>query len=295
MSGGGGSAPSKQTTTQEPPAYLKPYLIEAADAAAAEFKQGPTSAYPGSTVLPFNQYQQSSMQGMLDTVNSGAYQALNNSAMEANSYALNLPQNIQNNQQLKAIADANTQNVQKNLVENTLRQIRGEAVSTGNLDSTRTSIREGQAIGNAATAAADANARMYGDAYNNALKYSQVAQSQIPGLQNAMLQPHQVAGTVGDAYASLDQARANESMTKYYEEQNREAANISEYLSLLQGSSAGGSTTTKGQTAGPSSASRLLGAGMGGMGAYGMASSIPALAGMATPIGWGAAALSLMM
>lgn len=294
MSGGGGSSsPEKTTQVQEPPAYLKPYLQQAANQAKNEFAQGATKPYKGSAVLDFNALQKNSMQGMLDTVNGSAYQDLNTSVADANTYALNLPQNIQTDETLKAIADANTANVRENLVENTLRDIRGQSIATGSYDSTRTGIAEGNAIEGAAEATADANARLYGDAYNNALKYSQVAQSQVPQIQQAMLQPHQIQGTVGDAYASLDQARTNEDINKYYEAQSAKANNIAEYISLLQGTNSGGTTTmtAPGQPK-PSSASKILGAGMTGLGAYGMA----AQAGLAaTPIGWGAAAASLLL
>ena len=289
MSGGGGGG-GDQTTRTEPPEYLKPFLRESANAAKAEFAKGTPTPYPGSTVLDFNSLQEKSMQDMLNTVNSGGYQALTNSAITANNHALNLPQNIQDDQTLKNIVAANEQSVQDNLVNNTLRTIRGDSVQSGTYDSTRTGVMEGRAVEGASAQLANANARLYGDAYNNALKYSQVATQNIPNLQNSLMQPSIVTGTVGDAYASLDQARAFEDQAKYYEAQDAEAKNIMEYISLLNGSNHGGISTTS--TPGASSASKLLGAGMTGLGAYGaMASMAPA---MATPVGWGAAALALL-
>lgn len=274
---GGSKPPKEQTTITKPPEYLEPYLKEAAQAASAEFKQGAPTPYSESLVLPFNQMQEQSMQGMLNTVNSSPYQALNEGVLNANQYALNLPQNIANDPNLKAVADANTQQVQQNLVENTLRKIRGESVGAGTYDSSRTALAESGAIEGAAGQAANANARLYGDAYNNALKYSQVAQSQVPGIQQAMMQPYQIQGTVGDAYASLDQAKAQEEAAKYYQEQQAVPGNIQEYISLLQGTNSGGSSTMMGGGGGgPSSASKLLGAGMTGLGTY---SSLAGLAG----------------
>lgn len=53
-----------QTTIAEPPAYLKPYLTQAANAATQQFQQGGPQQYGGSTVAPFSQVTQDALSGM---------------------------------------------------------------------------------------------------------------------------------------------------------------------------------------------------------------------------------------
>lgn len=50
----GGPDNVTQTTTQAPPAYLEPYLRQAADYAQQLFMGGPQQYYPGNTVVPFS-------------------------------------------------------------------------------------------------------------------------------------------------------------------------------------------------------------------------------------------------
>lgn len=59
MSLGGGPKSTTSTQTSEPPAYVKPYLQDAAQQSQQLYNQGPATYYPGQTVTPFsNQTQQ---------------------------------------------------------------------------------------------------------------------------------------------------------------------------------------------------------------------------------------------
>lgn len=291
--GGSNDTPDTTTTVQDAPAYIKPYLVEAANAASREFKQGPAQSYQGNTIVPLNDYQQQYLNNTLNTANSDVYQQLGTDAAAANTYAMNLPQNIMQNQQLKDMMAANEQSVQENLVENTLRTIRGDAVASGNLDNSRTSIAEGNAIEGAAQELASSNANLMNTAYNDALKYSTVAQGNVGATQNALTSADQLIGGVGDTYAAIDQAELDQVIANYYTDQNAEYDNISQYINLLNGATSGGTTTqtTPQQKTNPFNS--VLGAASTGLGAASMATGLGA-ASMATPIGWGAAGLSLL-
>lgn len=52
--GGGTPKNTTQTTTAEPPAYLRPYLEQGAGAASANYAAGPNQYYPGETVVPMS-------------------------------------------------------------------------------------------------------------------------------------------------------------------------------------------------------------------------------------------------
>lgn len=68
MSSGG--SPKNQTVTQtnNPPDYVQPYLQGTANEAAALYRQGPNTYFPGSTVVPFS----SQTQGALDATQQRA-------------------------------------------------------------------------------------------------------------------------------------------------------------------------------------------------------------------------------
>lgn len=53
MSSGGGT-PSQTTTTTEPPAFIQPYMQDAAAQSRSLYNQGPSQYYPGQTVVPFS-------------------------------------------------------------------------------------------------------------------------------------------------------------------------------------------------------------------------------------------------
>jgi len=69
MSGGG--SPERTTQTMEPPSYLMPYLRQAADAAAFNFDNNPSSYFPGSTVVPFSPQTRQSL-GLLQNFQPSA-------------------------------------------------------------------------------------------------------------------------------------------------------------------------------------------------------------------------------
>lgn len=50
----GGNQPSTTTTSTEPPAFIQPFLQDAAKQSQTLYRQGPSQYYPGSTVVPFS-------------------------------------------------------------------------------------------------------------------------------------------------------------------------------------------------------------------------------------------------
>ncbi len=61
-----------QTTITEPPAYLKPYLTNAADSATSLYQQGPPQQYPGSTVAPFSSATSQALSGITNRATNGS-------------------------------------------------------------------------------------------------------------------------------------------------------------------------------------------------------------------------------
>ena len=69
---GGGSKNQNVTQTSEPPAYIRPFLNEAATASSDLFRQGPQQYYPGETVVPFAAETESSLSGTAARAASGS-------------------------------------------------------------------------------------------------------------------------------------------------------------------------------------------------------------------------------
>lgn len=66
------SSGGTQTTTTEPPAYLKPYLQGALPAAGQLYNQGGPQQYTGNTVVPFSQQTEQAMQGISQRALNGS-------------------------------------------------------------------------------------------------------------------------------------------------------------------------------------------------------------------------------
>lgn len=76
MSGGGGN--QDVTQTNEPPGYIQPHLLEAAQESGRLYHQGPRQYYPGQTVVPFASETSQALQGIEDRARSGS--AVNDAA-----------------------------------------------------------------------------------------------------------------------------------------------------------------------------------------------------------------------
>lgn len=61
-----------QTTTTEPPAYLKPYLTQAANAASQQYAQGAPAYYPGSQVAPMSDATTAGLSGTVQRAQDGS-------------------------------------------------------------------------------------------------------------------------------------------------------------------------------------------------------------------------------
>jgi hypothetical protein len=68
----GGSKNQNVTQTSNPPAYLQPYLTEAATGAAGQYHQGPMQYYPGETVVPFAGETNAALGGIASRAQNGS-------------------------------------------------------------------------------------------------------------------------------------------------------------------------------------------------------------------------------
>ena len=71
MSGGGGKN-QNVTQTNEPPAYVRPYLQGTVEMAANEYNRGPQQYYQGQTVVPYANETNQAMQGITNRATQGS-------------------------------------------------------------------------------------------------------------------------------------------------------------------------------------------------------------------------------
>jgi hypothetical protein len=70
--GSGGTKNQTATTTNEPPAYLRPYLQQAAQGATALFGAGGPQYFPGATLAPQSQASQDALSGIIARAQAGS-------------------------------------------------------------------------------------------------------------------------------------------------------------------------------------------------------------------------------
>ena len=175
LAGGGGG----QTTTQtsEPPAFLKPFLGQAAGAAQNIFNQGPQEFFPGSTVAPQSEQTQAGVQGLTNfsqtptntaAINAGlqSLQNVSQLAQPGGNVAANvgaqaggaagdfLTNQIQNAGQisdpfLEGVINNALRINNQNLTRNLLPAIDSNALATNTFGGSRQGIAEGLAVSDA--------------------------------------------------------------------------------------------------------------------------------------------------
>lgn len=276
MSGGGGSQTSN--TVANPWAGAEPYLKELLQQGSAIHGQDTdyTKDYLGLTDaqkdLIGQQQQYYAPGGGWD-----ARQEQANAALESMLGATD----VANNQQVQDLIAANTTAANQQLTEGLLPAVRSGASASGNYGSTRQGIAEGVAQGKTADALAGANAQVLSDAYSQGLK-QQMAGMGYLGQVQAM--DKQGAEALFDYENLLKQDQQGQMDMDYWNKTEAPWQGLDRWSKLLfPAAGMGGTTSTT--TPGASTGSRLAGAGMAGLGAYGALASTgygaPAAAAMA--------------
>lgn len=262
--GGGGGQSAAQTVTQttDPPAYLAPYLTQAAGAAQGIYNKGAPSLYPGQTYTPINAIQKQGLDQTLAYGNSGQSQyatdALNALQSSANS------QPGQGNPYLDQLLNTYGQKANQ--------MVAGNFNSAGRYGS-------GSHAAAAGTAITNATLPILSQQYNTDMANKLSSAALLPNLSSQadqqQLTKAQAVGSVGDAYQAQDDSALNEAMTRYqYEHGGGENAALDNYLRQLGLSTGGmnlssGSTTSTGQTQKTSGVGSTIGSLTSGLGAIG--------------------------
>lgn len=277
---GGGSSPSTvtQKTTNEPPAYLQPYLTEVAQGAQANYKSASPTYFPGQTYAGMSTPTSTALAGTISRASNG-----NPLLPAAQNVNLNTLQgkylDPASNPNLRASVDYANQPVIDNYMKNIAPSndarfsLAGRYGSGAHVDAqtqSQDSLNRTLA-GNAAT--------MYGNAYNTERGYQNAAIGQAPALAEADYSDLAKLAAAGQTQEGYSQQAIDAAIAKHNYEQNLQAAKLAQYSDIIRGQNGGGTTTSTQTT--PMQGSGLLqgiGTGIAGIGAAGsLASGLSAL------------------
>lgn len=284
--GGSSKPPATQTTTSEPPAYIAPYLKDAAGQAQQLYQSSSPSWFPGNTVAPMSDQTTQGLSQIQALAQKGG-----NLTPAANATLLKtIRGNNPVNPFLGQAVSAATAPIYDEFKHDTIPMLQSIFARSGGTGGSA----EGFGADRAATALGRGLAEQAGTlAYNSAAQERQNqlnAVSLAPQMDAARYNDANALLGVGGAYDAQSQAQLQSQIDKYNYEQNLPALKLNQYIQQLQGGSQGGiSTVTQanpqgsgalgilgglatgasagGAVGGPIGAA--IGAGIGGWGSFG--------------------------
>lgn len=242
---GGGSSPSTvtQKTTNEPPAYLQPYLTEVAQGAQANYKSASPTYFPGQTYAGMSTPTSTALAGTISRASNG-----NPLLPAAQNVNLNTLQgkylDPASNPNLRASVDYANQPVIDNYMKNIAPSndarfsLAGRYGSGAHVDA-QTQSQEAlnrTIAGNAAT--------MYGNAYNTERGYQNAAIGQAPALAEADYSDLAKLAAAGQTQEGYSQQAIDAAIAKHNYEQNLQAAKLAQYSDIIRGQNGGGTSTS---------------------------------------------------
>lgn len=233
---GGGSSNTSQTTSVEPPEYLKPYYLDIAQRTSAALPQVSNDPYSGDLIANADRAE---LGGLVMQENF-----LNNTMGQSSDIARAMLGNVENvangsmldpnsNPAFQGMVDATLQPLQENLFEQVLPQIRDQTIGQGAFGGSRHGLLEAQALQNYNQ---DASNLVAGLAYDNYAS-ERAAQLQAPGLyQDALLAglaPAQQLQGVGQDFRETSQLGLDNDYELFNLNQQLPFAGLGEAASIL--------------------------------------------------------------
>jgi len=270
MSGGGGSPQSvTQTSKNEPPAYLQPYLTDIAQRAQTNYLSNSPQYYQNSTVAPQSQATQQAIQSTINLASQP--NGLLNSAVGQTQNMINgdfLSPN--SNPYLRASVDYANQPVIDNYRNVVAPGIDARFSAAGRYGSEAHNTAQTSALDSLNRAITGNSASMYGGAYNTERGYQNAAIGSAPTINQARYGDIANLASAGAQQDAYNQALTNADIQKWNYNQNLDANKLGQYSGLIYGQNNGGINTTTSQV--PMSGSglgQMLGLGISGLGTLG--------------------------
>lgn len=164
------------------------------------------------------------------------------------------------NPALQGTIDAATRPIFEGLTEQILPGIRGEAVTTGNMGSSRQGIAEGMAAREASRAAGDVGSQIAYQGYNSGLQAMLQNLGMLPNTLKSQTAAAGTTGAVGDVQQQLAQMMLSEQQDRFMQEQLMPLM-IGKELAGIASGLPGGGTTSVTKTPGTSPLAAGLGIG----------------------------------
>lgn len=225
----GGGSPSHTTTTNEPPAFIQPFMQFGAQQSRGLYETGGPKYYPGETVVPFSSQTQQALDRTQQRATNGS--PVTNAAQGYSTDVLSgkyLPGGENQNPYLDATFNRGADQVQN--------RVQSAFAGSGR------NVNAGRAP--AAMELNDLANQVYGGAYQNERQAQQAMVPFATGLANNDYTDLQALQGVGGQYEDLNARQMQDSAARYDFAQNAPQRNLDSYLGRITGAYPGGSQTT---------------------------------------------------
>lgn len=275
-----GEEPTQSTTTKLGPEQEE--FFKLALPGVRDFAAKVPTRYGGSQVADFDPYQVTAQNLALGAADPQQRLA-DSGAQASNYYTSGAIWQPENNPGMRDAIDAAVRPINQQLTETTLPAIRGEAIRTGNFDSSKRQISEGLAARGAAQAAGDVSSRIVQNEYETNVRAQLQAMGMLPQTQALQTTPALTVGGVGDIRQAMSQAEINQAVGNYNFDQYAGISQAKDILGLVQGMP-GGTTVSTGNVPSPNPFTTIAGGALTGAS---LGSAIP---GIGTLVGGGVGA-----
>jgi len=271
---GGGSQPQTvtQTSRNEPPAYLQPYLTDIAQNAQSWYRGSQPQFFPGQNYQSPSAATNASITGTVNRAQTG-----NPLLPAAQGQTLSMINGDyltpDRNPFLRASVNAANQPVIDNYMQNVAPSIDARFSMAGRYGSPGAHVgAQGQALDSLNRTIGNTSATMYGNAYNTERGYQNAAIAAAPQLAESDYADLQRLAAAGATQEQYDAMRRQGEMERWNYEQNLPAAKLGTYSNLIYGQNTGGTNTTTSQV--PMTSNPLLQYGGMGLSALGTLGSL---------------------
>ena len=269
-----GSAPSTQTTRQEPWVGQQPYLLDlyakAQGLPTQQFFPGQTYASPSDLTFQAEQLAEQAALGPQSTIAGSIVPSIQEQLMS--------PAQRFSDPLLQESLRAGLRPMEES-ASRLLQQARRGATQAGQLGGSRQGILESEVIKDLLTKQSDVASRLYGDVYGQTLAAQGRGLGLAPTAMQSIMSPSASLANIATAQTARAQQPIDEAMQRFAFEQAAPGQALSQYANIAGGTILPGTQTTTG--AGTSGPGALAGAVGGGGLAYAAGMSNPYIAGAA--------------
>lgn len=249
MSGGGGSSGGQQSYQQtkssnEPPAFIQPYLKQGINDLSALYTGNPTAPdyYPNSTVAPQSEFTRSAISALGNYGQNGGQYTDASGQMLTDTLNGKYLDPTSSPDYLKAI-DASHQPYIDQFTKQIIPGITSAFEGSGRTGSGAHQAAVDQATTSLNRSIGDADAKTGAQYFTNARAQQLQAAGLIPQQTQADLAKINATGEAGDITDAYNQSKINEDVSRYNYNNNKQWDYISRYLGILNGGYPGGEST----------------------------------------------------